>query len=23
RAINPDLSPINTHRGMGYSLRSV
>lgn len=23
RAINPDLSPINTHRGMGYSLRSL
>ncbi|HER1288525.1 TPA: response regulator [Salmonella enterica subsp. enterica serovar Elomrane] len=23
RAINSDLSPINTHRGMGYSLRSV
>ncbi|WP_176427722.1 winged helix-turn-helix domain-containing protein, partial [Salmonella enterica] len=23
RAINPELSPINTHRGMGYSLRSV
>ncbi|MGJ2164656.1 two-component system response regulator CreB [Salmonella enterica subsp. enterica serovar Paratyphi A] len=23
RAINQDLSPINTHRGMGYSLRSV
>lgn len=23
RAINPDCSPINTHRGMGYSLRSV
>ncbi|MDI9802242.1 two-component system response regulator CreB [Citrobacter koseri] len=23
RAVNPDLSPINTHRGMGYSLRSV
>ncbi|ELR4458690.1 response regulator [Salmonella enterica] len=23
RAINPDLSPINTHRGMGYSLRSI
>lgn len=22
RAINPDLSPINTHRGMGYSLRA-
>ncbi|MFP5597813.1 two-component system response regulator CreB [Kluyvera sp. 142486] len=21
RAVNPDLSPINTHRGMGYSLR--
>lgn len=20
RAVNPDLSPINTHRGMGYSL---
>ncbi|SQI27424.1 two-component response regulator [Salmonella enterica subsp. arizonae] len=23
RAINPDLSPIQTHRGMGYSLRSI
>lgn len=23
RAINPTLSPINTHRGMGYSLRSL
>lgn len=23
RAINPELSPINTHRGMGYSLRSL
>lgn len=23
RAINPDLSPINTHRGMGYSLRGL
>lgn len=23
RAINPDLSPVNTHRGMGYSLRSL
>ncbi|NDO81251.1 two-component system response regulator CreB [Citrobacter sp. NCU1] len=23
RAINPDVSPINTHRGMGYSLRSA
>ncbi|MGO0765721.1 two-component system response regulator CreB, partial [Citrobacter freundii] len=23
RAINPELSPINTHRGMGYSLRSA
>ena len=23
RAVNPALSPINTHRGMGYSLRSV
>ncbi|POT56052.1 two-component system response regulator CreB [Citrobacter amalonaticus] len=23
RAINAELSPINTHRGMGYSLRSV
>ncbi|MBF3355195.1 winged helix-turn-helix domain-containing protein, partial [Leptospira borgpetersenii serovar Hardjo-bovis] len=23
RAINPELSQINTHRGMGYSLRSV
>lgn len=23
RAINPDLSPINTHRGMGYSLRNA
>ncbi|XMR35000.1 winged helix-turn-helix domain-containing protein [Escherichia coli] len=22
-AINPDLSPINTHRGMGYSLRGL
>ncbi|AWV28462.1 MULTISPECIES: two-component system response regulator CreB [Citrobacter] len=22
RAINPELSPINTHRGMGYSLRN-
>ncbi|MEL9686749.1 two-component system response regulator CreB, partial [Escherichia coli] len=23
RAINPDLFPINTHRGMGYSLRGL
>ncbi|MDN8601156.1 two-component system response regulator CreB [Citrobacter sp. S2-9] len=23
RAINPEVSPINTHRGMGYSLRSA
>lgn len=23
RAINPELSPINTHRGMGYSLRGL
>lgn len=23
RTVNPDLSPINTHRGMGYSLRSL
>ncbi|MTD67615.1 winged helix-turn-helix domain-containing protein, partial [Escherichia coli] len=23
RASNPDLSPINSHRGMGYSLRGL